>query len=235
LAENTVHVADYLYRYYDPLTGRWPSRDPIEEQGGLNLYGFVGNDGIGQLDMLGFYPFDFIKPPKPAFKLEFVSYELDNLLKCGAHKWRGVFELDKITQRGGVVMQKVTYEEFTIKDCKTGQSYYHPIEGTTFFEVFGLGKNNDLSVVDEWGLPEQAKCTSGKYKVKGIAIYYEGYTWDRYLPSDFQKDKKDNYVSNDRKSFPGGVASNRVTRTLTAEWNCCKGRSITKVTLTNEF
>jgi RHS repeat-associated protein len=30
----------YLYRYYDPLTGRWPSRDPIEEGGGMNLYGF---------------------------------------------------------------------------------------------------------------------------------------------------------------------------------------------------
>jgi hypothetical protein len=53
LAENTVHVADYLYRYYDPLTGRWPSRDPIEEKGGLNLYGFVGNDGVGSVDYLG--------------------------------------------------------------------------------------------------------------------------------------------------------------------------------------
>jgi len=54
LAENVVHVADYLYRYYDPLTGRWPSRDPIEEDGGLNLYGFVGNDGVTKWDMFGF-------------------------------------------------------------------------------------------------------------------------------------------------------------------------------------
>jgi len=53
LAENTVHVADYLYRYYDPLTGRWPSRDPIEEAGGVNLYGFVGNDGVNWIDLLG--------------------------------------------------------------------------------------------------------------------------------------------------------------------------------------
>jgi RHS repeat-associated protein len=48
-----VHVADYGYRYMDPLTGRWPSRDPIEEEGGLNLYGFVGNDGLNQIDVLG--------------------------------------------------------------------------------------------------------------------------------------------------------------------------------------
>ena len=46
-------VADYGYRYYDPNTGRWPSRDPIEERGGKNLYGFVGNDGVEQFDYLG--------------------------------------------------------------------------------------------------------------------------------------------------------------------------------------
>ena len=39
------------------LTGRWPSRDPIEEQGGLNLYGFVGNDGVGSWDSLGLFPY----------------------------------------------------------------------------------------------------------------------------------------------------------------------------------
>jgi RHS repeat-associated protein len=43
----------YGYRYYDPVTGRWPSRDPIAEKGGLNLYGFVENDGINRWDYLG--------------------------------------------------------------------------------------------------------------------------------------------------------------------------------------
>jgi len=43
----------YGYRFYDPVTGRWPSRDPIGEWGGLNLYGFVGNDGVGMWDILG--------------------------------------------------------------------------------------------------------------------------------------------------------------------------------------
>ena len=43
----------YGYRWYAPLTGRWPSRDPIEEKGGVNLYGFVGNDGVNWLDYLG--------------------------------------------------------------------------------------------------------------------------------------------------------------------------------------
>ena len=43
----------YGYRYYDPMTGRWPSRDPIEERGGMNLYGFVENYGINKWDNLG--------------------------------------------------------------------------------------------------------------------------------------------------------------------------------------
>ncbi|WP_234047462.1 RHS repeat domain-containing protein [Luteolibacter pohnpeiensis] len=43
----------YGYRYYDPATGRWPSRDPIEERGGMNLYGFLGNDGVNWMDSLG--------------------------------------------------------------------------------------------------------------------------------------------------------------------------------------
>jgi hypothetical protein len=31
----------------------WPSRDPIEEEGGINLYGFVGNNGVNTIDVLG--------------------------------------------------------------------------------------------------------------------------------------------------------------------------------------
>ena len=43
----------YGYRWYDPVTGRWMSKDPIGEKGGVNLYGFVGNDGVKMTDMLG--------------------------------------------------------------------------------------------------------------------------------------------------------------------------------------
>jgi RHS repeat-associated protein len=43
----------YGFRYYDPVTGRWPNRDPIEENGGLNLYGFVLNNSIDYFDIHG--------------------------------------------------------------------------------------------------------------------------------------------------------------------------------------
>ncbi len=43
----------YGFRYYNPSTGRWLSRDPIGEQGGINLYGMVGNNSIDHTDTLG--------------------------------------------------------------------------------------------------------------------------------------------------------------------------------------
>ena len=52
-ADATSGLYFYGYRYYDPVTGRWPSRDPIEEEGGLNLYGFVRNDLVNIVDLLG--------------------------------------------------------------------------------------------------------------------------------------------------------------------------------------
>ncbi|NLT71024.1 MAG: RHS repeat-associated core domain-containing protein, partial [Verrucomicrobiaceae bacterium] len=43
----------YGFRYYQPESGRWLGRDPVEEEGGVNLYGFVGNEPIGRVDRLG--------------------------------------------------------------------------------------------------------------------------------------------------------------------------------------
>jgi len=41
------------YREYSPVLGRWISRDPIGEKGGINLYGYVRNSPIGRIDRLG--------------------------------------------------------------------------------------------------------------------------------------------------------------------------------------
>jgi RHS repeat-associated protein len=41
------------YRAYDPKDGRWLSRDPIEEAGGINLYAYVGGNPVNYNDPLG--------------------------------------------------------------------------------------------------------------------------------------------------------------------------------------
>ncbi|MBK8856136.1 MAG: RHS repeat-associated core domain-containing protein [Opitutaceae bacterium] len=45
----------YGYRYLSPSTGRWLNRDPIEEQGGVNVYGMVSNDPVIKFDLHGLW------------------------------------------------------------------------------------------------------------------------------------------------------------------------------------
>ena len=52
-----VFLANSVQAHYDPNVGRWLSRDPIMEGGGVNLYGFVDNDSLNSTDYLGL---DFI-------------------------------------------------------------------------------------------------------------------------------------------------------------------------------
>jgi RHS repeat-associated protein len=51
--DNDSDLVYYGYRYYNPSTGRWLSRDPIGEKGEPNLYGFVNNDPGGKIDPRG--------------------------------------------------------------------------------------------------------------------------------------------------------------------------------------
>lgn len=43
----------YNYRHYNPSDGRWLTRDPIQEDGGLNLYGYTDNSPLIWFDYLG--------------------------------------------------------------------------------------------------------------------------------------------------------------------------------------
>ena len=52
-SDDEVSLIYYNYRHYSPDAGRWISRDPIEEVGGISLYVFAGNDTIQGLDVLG--------------------------------------------------------------------------------------------------------------------------------------------------------------------------------------
>jgi RHS repeat-associated protein len=48
----------YGYRFYNPTDGRWLSRDPIEEEGGLNLFSFLYNNAVVSIDYIGLFSYD---------------------------------------------------------------------------------------------------------------------------------------------------------------------------------
>ncbi|MEI6782312.1 MAG: RHS repeat-associated core domain-containing protein, partial [Verrucomicrobiota bacterium] len=50
---NDLQLVDFGRRFYLPSIGRWLARDPVEEADGINLYAFVRNDPINEVDPYG--------------------------------------------------------------------------------------------------------------------------------------------------------------------------------------
>jgi hypothetical protein len=53
--EKRLNAQEKSSYHYEAASGRsnWPNRDPIAEYGGVNLYGFVRNDGVNLIDLYG--------------------------------------------------------------------------------------------------------------------------------------------------------------------------------------
>jgi len=51
--DDESELAYFGYRYYSPELGRFISRDPMEEDGGLHQYGFVKNEPVSNWDRVG--------------------------------------------------------------------------------------------------------------------------------------------------------------------------------------
>ena len=51
--DSELDLVYYNYRHYSPSLGRFLSRDPIAEQGGINLYTFVRNNNLIHVDQRG--------------------------------------------------------------------------------------------------------------------------------------------------------------------------------------
>jgi RHS repeat-associated protein len=93
LYEKDTGLVRFGARDYDPTVGRWTSKDPIRFRGGMNLYGYVVNDPINQVDVAGADPMDPSSGddtpnaicPNPRNHRECIAGCLWLYIKCLAH------------------------------------------------------------------------------------------------------------------------------------------------------
>ncbi len=109
----------YGYRFYSPELMRWLNRDPIGERGGLNEYGFVGNDPMNRWDRLGLIS---IAPVDDSPRVVTIPSEKT------MHLWASAFvlldELDKqaiADARGGTLVHGKRIS-VVLRKCDSGET-----------------------------------------------------------------------------------------------------------------
>ena len=222
------------HRYYSPDTGRWQSRDPAEEAGGNNLYGFVQNNALGVIDPLGALSVS-ISPPKTSG------------LKCGNFSVSLTYRLDRRERSGGWLIQYVHQEYLVTKKgepsgrdccCKS----YGRRSALTFFEAFRFDGRRGRELTDVYAGLDFGDCTSGKWRrFKGAVVRPHNPTVDGDCPAGFVRSTladppggacwrppemgAPSWWENWTRNFPPVVSGVR------AEWDCCaKIRQDTTVT-----
>ncbi|MGA1826401.1 MAG: RHS repeat domain-containing protein [bacterium] len=73
--DSEIELYYYGYRYCSLELGRWINRDFIEEQGGVNLYNFVGNNPVTYFEILGLWK----KSTKKSRRRQLYPHESDHI------------------------------------------------------------------------------------------------------------------------------------------------------------
>jgi len=83
LATATMLAAASAQGYFDPHMGRFASRDPIAERGGVNLYALVGNSSVNYKDYLGLMKVCCSPVQGPWYESMFRHCDIANSCKSG--------------------------------------------------------------------------------------------------------------------------------------------------------
>ena len=162
------------YRYYLPRLGRWINRDPISEEGGVNLYGYVGNGPIDGVDPDGLWSTwsdssywsyrtanslrrEMVEDDKMTYtvQLEWQCNEANEAevqnIRVSASNLEG--HLDRIGYSWGLVgvgridFAEVDSQRHTAKECPSGQ------RGTMIQETFVVAWKRQVEFGVQPGVP----------------------------------------------------------------------------------
>ncbi len=226
--DDETELLYYGYRYYSASTGRWISRDPIEEEGGRNLYAFPLNAPINGIDYLG----------RALLSYQTTSKEPG---KCGGFQWEIQWNVNQPVNMASVV-QSMT---LTYSPVPCPENWGYPPIGiaagyatlraqdmlSPFWEAWPtVTAFNGTFGSDTWQMPDYlfGDGTLGAIVVTGVASYYPNVMYNSLLnnpswskfhglgsgPTDLL------YTTTDPK-LTGDTGF--VKRTLIATWNCCCG------------
>ena len=188
----------YGYRFYSPELGRWLSRDPINESGGMNVYGITGNNPINKFDAYGL------------FKIDISDIEIG---KCG-----GYGELATFTDVNNQIVQKVVkvkdYRKYRKCGSKCCEMIYERVGADpTFWEFIDY---RDSRNVDNYG-----NCSEGSVEITFEAKDYN------HTPSGFTVQDPDptgaGYLSSYSEPIAWGPKPGGQVNTISVSWDCMYG------------
>ncbi|HCN29387.1 MAG TPA: hypothetical protein DIT64_11675 [Verrucomicrobiales bacterium] len=213
---------NYGYRYYSPELGRWLSRDPVGEEGGVNLYIITGNNPLNDLDVFGLVPTlsgDIISGPSESM--------------CGYAKVVRRWQLSEATMLGGYVIQKVSFQNNETKCDGSDSSVGRYKNGFHYTEAWSIFRNNRTNTAlsnDTFSIafPIGGECTRGTASIEGTAQYFDGHlTLPAYFsPGNVLEARSLPSAIGHRSPFNSG-GSNVIHFRLSVRWNCCKNSDMT--------
>jgi RHS repeat-associated protein len=130
----------YGYRYYLPSLGRWASRDPLGERGGVNVYSFLSANPIARIDRLGL---DFWNGGE-------ISGEYDEVISRGSQQLG-----TRVTRTWSRALTRIYAHVDT--GCPCTRSYYVADYAQyldyvdTDYYTWEIHKNVDLAESEMWG------------------------------------------------------------------------------------
>ena len=170
--DSELDLVYYNYCHYSPSLGRFLARDPIEEQGGLNLYAISMNNMVSVIDLLGLEWFPGTSP--------WVRYEC-----CGGKKY-STFSSCCISSAGKQTIHSRKEKNYT------GVSYYMQRTRWYYFPIYRPWSISQFFLEHAWFNIDNGAWRAGFYPKwdfpSGVYIGEEKYALEEGSALTFKKD-----------------------------------------------